>query len=106
MVFARYCCPTVTGGSLIARMKRGDGFPKRATAATWLATSGGIGAGTSNAETPSGTAFAVTKPVTAAPWENPPSTILVRGQLAAVARTWLRASVIPSTAVGKSVVAG
>jgi hypothetical protein len=106
MVFATYCVPTVTGGSLIACMKRGDGFPKRAIAATWLATSGGIGAGTSEAETPSGTAFAVTNPATAAPCENPPSTISVWGQLAAVARTWVRASVIPWTAVGKSVVAG
>jgi hypothetical protein len=77
MVLATYCWPTVIGGSLIACMKRVDGFPKRATAATWLAISGGIGAGTSEAETPSGTTFAVTKPVTAAPWENPPSTILV-----------------------------
>jgi hypothetical protein len=66
----------VTGGSLIACMKRVDGFPKSATAAMWLATSGGIGGGTFTV-TPSGTAFAVTKPITAAPWENPPSTILV-----------------------------
>jgi hypothetical protein len=96
----------VIGGSLIACMKRVDGFPKRATAATWLDTSGGIGAGTSKGETPSGTAFAVTKPMTAAPCENPPSTILVLGQFAAVAITCVRASAIPSTAVGKSVVAG
>jgi hypothetical protein len=58
-------------------MKRADGFPKSATAATWSATSGGKGAGTSEGETPSGTTLAVTKPITAAPWENPPSTILV-----------------------------
>src|ERR1700687_6319638 len=77
IVLATYCEPTAIGGSLIACMKRVDGFPKRATAAMWLATSGGIGAGTSKAETPSGTTFAVTKPMTAAPWENPPSTILV-----------------------------
>jgi hypothetical protein len=67
----------VTGGSLIACMKRVDGFPKSATAAMCGATSGGIGGGTFEADTPSGTAFAVTKPITAAPWENPPSTILV-----------------------------
>jgi hypothetical protein len=77
MVLAKYCDPIVIGGSLIACMNRVDGFPNRATAAMWLATSGGIGAGTSAGETPSGTAFAVTKPMTAAPWENPPSTILV-----------------------------
>ena len=96
----------VIGGSLIACMKRVDGFPKRATAATWLDTSGGIGAGTSTGETPSGTTFAVTKPITAAPCENPPSTILVLGQFAAVASTCARASAMPATAVGKSVVAG
>jgi hypothetical protein len=68
-------------------MNRSLGFPNRATAATWFATSGGIGAGTSEAATPSGTAFAVTKPITAAPWENPPSTTSVLGQFATVDRT-------------------
>jgi hypothetical protein len=106
MVLGRYWGPMATGGSLIACMNRTDGFPNSATAATLLATSGGKGAGTSEGETPSGTALAVTKPITAAPWENPPSTILVWGQFAAVVRTCVRASVIPSTAVGKSVVAG
>ena len=54
----------------------------------------------------SGTASEVTKPATAAPWENPPSTIFVLGQLAAVASMWLAASLMPWTAVGKSVLAG
>src|SRR5436305_2024113 len=83
MVLATYCGPMVIGGSLIACMNRVDGLPNRATATMWLATSGGIGAGTSSGETPSGTTFAVTKPATAAPWENPPSTTLVLGQFAA-----------------------
>ena len=38
-----------------------------------------------SAGTPAGTDAEVTKPATAAPWEYPPSTILVLGQLAAVA---------------------
>jgi hypothetical protein len=87
MVLPAYSGPTVTGGWLMTRMNRSLGFPNRATAATWSATSGGIGLGTSEAVTPSGTAFAVTKPITAAPWEYPPSTIAVRGQLATVDRT-------------------
>jgi hypothetical protein len=87
MVLVAYSGPTATGGSLITRMNRSLGFPNRATAATWFATSGGIGFGTSEAVTPSGTAFAVTKPITAAPWEYPPSTIAVWGQFAAVDRT-------------------
>ena len=44
-----------------------------------VTTSGGIGPVTSEAGAPSGTPSAVTKPITAAPWENPPSTILVLG---------------------------
>jgi hypothetical protein len=84
MVLSAYSGPTATGGSLIARINRVDGFPNRATAATWFATSGGIGEGTSEATTPSGMTFAVVKPITAAPWENPPSTMLVLGQLAAM----------------------
>jgi hypothetical protein len=96
----------VTAGSLIARMNRVDGLPNKATAAMWLATSGGIGAGTSVGETPSGTTLAVTKPMTAAPCENPPSTILVFGQFAAVARMCVRASLMPSMAVENSMVAG
>src|SRR6478752_9402006 len=99
MVLPTYCGPTLTAGSLIARMKRVDGLPKRATAAMWLDTSGGIGAGTSAGETPSGTALAVTNPMTAAPCEKPPSTILVLGQFAAVVRMCARASLIPATAV-------
>ena len=78
-------------------------FSEQATAATWSATSGDIGAGTSAAGTPSGTTPAVTKPVTNAPWENPPSTILVLGQFAAMDWTCAPASQIPSTTVlGKS----
>jgi hypothetical protein len=50
--------------------------------------------------------FAVTKPITAAPWEKPPSTMLVLGQFRAVASMWALASRMPSKAVGKSVVAG
>ena len=86
---------------MIACMKRGDGFPKRATAAMWSAMSDVIGAGTSDAETPSGTTSAVTKPMTAAPWENPPSTILVCGQLAAVATMCVRASAMPIDSGGE-----
>ena len=106
MVFGAYSEPTSTGGEPIASMNLGDGLPKRATAATWLATSGGIGSGTSSAGAPFGTASEVTNPATAAPWENPPSTILVSGQLAAVASMWLAASLMPWMAVGKSVLAG
>jgi hypothetical protein len=50
--------------------------------------------------------FAVTKPITAAPWEYPPSAILVLGQFAAVDSIWALASLMPTRAVGKSVVAG
>jgi hypothetical protein len=82
-----------------------EGFPKRATAATWLATSGGIGLGTPEGA-PSGTALSVTNPMTAAPWEYPPSTIWVWGHFVAMASTWVLASRTPSSAVGKSVVAG
>ena len=70
-----------------------------------VATSDGIGFGTPSGA-PSGMIFAVTKPITAAPWENPPSTILVLGQFVAVDSTWALASLMPSNAVGKSVVAG
>src|ERR1700746_3824729 len=87
-------------------MNRLFGFPNRATAATWFATSGGIGEGTSEAVTPSGMALAVTKPITAAPWENPPSTNLVFGHVAAMDRTWALASLIPSRAVAKLRLAG
>jgi hypothetical protein len=86
-------------------MKRSLGVPNKATAATWFATSGGIGFGAPSGA-PSGMAFAVTKPITAAPWENPPSTMLVLGQFAAVASTWALASRTPDMAVGKLVVAG
>jgi hypothetical protein len=85
MVLAEYSGPTTTGGWLIARMNRSLGLPNNATAATWLATSDGIGFGTPSGA-PSGMTFAVTKPITAAPWENPPSTIWVLGQLATVER--------------------
>ena len=81
-------------------------FTERSERAQALAIWGGIGSGTSSAFKPLGTASDVTKPATAAPWENPPSTILVFGQLAAV--DWIRfaASRMPRTAVGKSVLAG
>jgi len=105
MVLAAYAGPTSICGWLIARMNRAFGFPNSATAATWLATSDGIGFGTPSGA-PSGMIFAVTKPVTAAPWENPPSTILVLGQFVAVDSTWALASLMPSSAVGKSIVAG
>ena len=51
--------------------------------------------GYEGAGTPSGTTAEVTKPATTAPCEKPPSTILVLGQLAAVAWMWLTASLIP-----------
>ncbi|CNW55552.1 Uncharacterised protein [Mycobacterium tuberculosis] len=72
-------------------MNATEGIPKSVTAATWSATSGGIGLGASNGA-PSGIAAAVTKPITAAPWENPPSTSLLWGQFAAVCSTWVPAS--------------
>ena len=87
-------------------MNRVEGFPNSTTAATWSATSAGIGVGTSAAATPSGTSFAVTKPMTAAPWENPASTSFVSGQVATVAMTCARASAMPWTAVENSSVAG
>src|SRR5215207_9059623 len=87
MVLAAYHGPTVTCGRSIAFMNRMFGFPSSATAATWFATSGGIGAGTVEPTTPSGMASAVTKPITAAPWENPPSTNFVLGQFTDMART-------------------
>lgn len=43
MVFAAYSGPMVIGGALIPFKNLLDGSPKSATAATWLATSGGIG---------------------------------------------------------------
>jgi hypothetical protein len=94
MVLGAYSRPIVICGSLMALINWLDGFPKRTTAAKWLATSGGVGWGGWARFAPSGTWFAVTKPVTAAPWEYPPSTILVLGQVAAMCSTWLPASVI------------
>src|SRR5437879_12891713 len=94
------------GGAPTISINRFDGVPNRVTAATWSATSGGIGLGTSAASTPSGIAADVTKPITAAPCEYPPSTILVLGQLVAMDSTWVPASLMPSSAVGKSVLAG
>src|SRR5215207_33142 len=95
MVLAAYSGPMTTGGAPTSRMNRSDGLPNRTTAAMWLATSGGIGGGTSPAGTPSGTAADVTKPATTAPCEKPPSTIRVWGQFAAVAWTWVAASLMP-----------
>src|ERR1700742_723874 len=113
MVLGTYSGPITTVGAPASRSQVSDGLPNRATAATWLATSGGIGGGTNAAGTPSGITADVTKPATAAPWEKPPSTILVLGQFAAVAWTWLAASLMPSTTVAansmpavKSVLAG
>ncbi len=91
MVLSAYSGPTAICGSLIARINRVFGFPIKATAATRSATSGGIGFGTPSGA-PSGMTFAVTKPITAAPWEYPPSTSLVSGQLAAMDRTRALAS--------------
>src|SRR6476646_11321349 len=99
MVLAAYNGPMTTGGAPTSRMNWSDGLPNRVTAATWSATSGGIGAGTSAAGTPSGTTAEVTNPATTAPCENPPSTILVLGQFAAVVWTWAAASLIPSITV-------
>ena len=64
-------------------------------------------AGTSAAEIPSGMVPAVTKPATAAPCENPPSTILVFGQLAAVDSMTARAASMPAGVLtAKSLLAG
>jgi len=68
----------------IVFMNCSDGFPNNVTAATWSATADGIGCGIATACAPSGTRSAVTKPITAAPWEYPPSTMLVLGQLTAI----------------------
>src|SRR5215211_672292 len=62
---AVYIGPMTTGGCPIALINWFDGFPKRTTAATWSATSGGIGSGTFGISTPSGTTAEVTKPATA-----------------------------------------
>lgn len=59
-----------------------DGFPKTATAATWSATLGGIGAGTNPKG--NGAPAEVMTSITAAPREYPLSTILVLGQFAAM----------------------
>src|ERR1700736_4514882 len=84
MVFAAYSGPMAIGGAPTSPINRSEGFPNRVTAATWLATAGGIGAGTNAAGTPSGITAEVTKPDTTAPCENPPSTIRVLGQFAAI----------------------
>src|SRR6478609_3132423 len=97
------------GGAVLAIICRNpvDGLPNNATAATWSATEGGIGpVRPEGIEKPSGTESAVRYPATAAPWEKPPRTILVFGQLAATAWTLLLASMTPSAAVWKSRDAG
>src|ERR1700694_2919906 len=53
-----------------------------------------------------GNGTAVMTSITAAPWEYPPSTILVSGQLATVPWMWALASLAPSAAARKSSVAG
>jgi hypothetical protein len=68
MVLPAYSGPIAIGGWLIMLMNLFDGVAMRATAATWLATSGGIGLGTPDGA-PAGITFEVTKPITAAPWE-------------------------------------
>ncbi|ORV43450.1 hypothetical protein AWC01_05910 [Mycobacterium doricum] len=55
---------------------------------------------------PSGIWSAVAPSMTAAPWEYPPRTILVSGQVATMSRTRLLASVTPSAARGQSRLAG
>src|SRR5258708_883137 len=99
MGLGTYSGPMTTVGAPASRMKLSEGSPNGATAATWSATSGGIGWGTRAAGTPSGMTADVTKPATTAPCEKPPSTILVLGQLAAVAWMWSTASLIPATTV-------
>src|SRR4051812_9720179 len=76
-----------------------DGSPNSVTAATWSATSGGNGSGANEGGMPGGTSAAVTNPATTAPWEYPPRTTLVLGQVAAVACTRAPASRMPSTTV-------
>src|SRR5690349_9189651 len=83
-VFGRYSDPMVIAGWLMTPMNRSDGVPSRATAATWLATAGGITCGTLGSVTPSGITSEVTNPMTAAPCEYPPSTIDVFGHELAV----------------------
>ena len=92
----------VIGGSLIACMKRVDGFPKRATAATWSDTSGGIGAGTSNGGNAIGDNVRGHEAHDRRALRESTEHHLGLGQFAAVASTCVRASAIPSTAVGKS----
>jgi hypothetical protein len=57
MVWAAYSGPIAAGGPPTSRINPSEGFPNRATAATWSATSGGIGAGTNPAGIPSGTSL-------------------------------------------------
>src|ERR1700730_15924038 len=87
-VLGAYSGPITIAGAPQLCSHSADGFPKRPTEPTWLATSGAIGLGrncTYSAGPPAGTEADVTKPATAAPWEYPPSTIRVLGQFAAVA---------------------
>ncbi len=87
-------------------MARTFGVPNSTTAATWSAISGASGFGTVAGSTPSGTCAEVTKPITAAPWENPPSTILVLGHSLAIDTMWAPASRMPSRPVFHSLLAG
>src|SRR5689334_25155715 len=106
MVFGWYSSPIATGGSPRKFIARTLGKPKSTTAATWSAISGWRGLGTVRGSTPSGTAGEVTKPITAAPCEYPPSTILVRGQDLAIDNTWAPASRTPSAPVAHWSLAG
>src|SRR5262245_49669305 len=87
MVLARYKRPMKIGGAEIPFPTRNllDGFPKSAMAATWSATSAGIGPAMPAADLKAaGTTSSVVYAITAAPSEYPPSTILVLGQFAAM----------------------
>src|ERR1700749_3829097 len=84
-----------------------SGVPNRTTAATCGAIAGDIGpvipAGSAN---PAGTASGGVEPASAAPCEQPPSTIFVVGELVAIDAIFVLASTIPSVARPKSKDAG
>src|SRR5271156_2139302 len=63
-VLGAYSGPMTIAGAPYFCSHSADGFPKRVTAATWLAISGGIGLGTNSrysAGTPAGMGAAVAK---------------------------------------------
>ena len=75
--------PFITNFTCCSSVMSSIGLPKTATAATWSAISGGIGEGVK----PKTGMSTVIRSITPAPWELPPSTILVLRQFAAMCWT-------------------